>query len=146
MITFLLHFSSEDRPQRRSYAEFQYKNKKKGDRYEVQIGRWYQELGYKVYFKGINEGRRDGGIDLIAYKGQEVVLVQCKNWENSQIKQEHLRIFMGDCVAYVEQNMYKLRKKCIRRAFVTSCERQEYAVKKFVQQNKIDYLFIPYAG
>lgn len=28
-------------------------NKRKGDDYERQIGRFYQQQGYKVYFKGI---------------------------------------------------------------------------------------------
>lgn len=44
------------------------KNKQKGDKYELQIGKSYQKQGYKVYFKGINEGLRDKGIDIIAYK------------------------------------------------------------------------------
>lgn len=125
-------------------AQMQYENKQKGERYELQIGKWYQKQGYKVYFKGINEGRRDGGIDLIAYRGQEAILIQCKNWENTQVKQEHLRIFMGDCTAYLEQNEFKFRKKNVRRAFVTSCKFQEYAVKKFVASNKIEYVVIPY--
>lgn len=125
-------------------TRIQYENKQKGERYELQIGRWYQKQGYKVYFKGINEGRRDGGIDLIAYKGQEAILIQCKNWENTQVKQEHLRIFMGDCTAYLEQNEARFRRKNVRRAFVTSCKFQEYAVKKFVASNKIDYVVMPY--
>ena len=59
-------------------------NKQKGNDYERQIGRFYQQQGYKVYFKGIKEGRRDQGIDLIAYKGREAILIQCKNWENNR--------------------------------------------------------------
>lgn len=59
-------------------------NKQKGDDYERQIGRFYQQQGYKVYFKGIKEGRRDQEIDLIAYKGREAILIQCKNWENNR--------------------------------------------------------------
>lgn len=128
----------------KSLAEIQYQNKQKGEKYEIQIGKWYQKQGYKVYFKGINEGRRDAGIDLIAYKGQEAILIQCKNWENTQIKQEHLRIFMGDCTAYLEQNEFRFRKKNVRRAFVTSCKFQDYALMKFVASNKIDYVVIPY--
>ncbi len=97
-------------------------NKQKGDKYELQIVRHYKQQGYKVYPKGLKEGRRDKGIDIIAYKGKEALLIQCKNWERSQVKQEHLRIFLGDCTAYLEQNQKIFAKRSVRRVFVTSCE------------------------
>ena len=120
------------------------RNKQKGDKYELQIGKDYQKQGYKVYFKGINEGLCDKGIDLIAYKGKEALLIQCKNWEHSQVKQEHLRIFLGDCTAYIEQNQKIFVKKNVRRVFVTSCENMDYGVKKFIMENNIEYKIIPY--
>ena len=101
-------------------------------------------LGYKVYFKGINEGFDDGGIDLIAYKGNEAILIQCKNWENSQIKQEQLRVFLGDCTAYIEQNQKIFAKRNVKRLFITSCKDIDYGVKKFVEQNNLEYQIIPY--
>ncbi len=118
--------------------------KQKGDDYERQIGRFYQQQGYKVYFKGIKEGRRDQGIDLIAYKGKEAILIQCKNWENTQVKQEHLRIFLGDCTAYLEQNQKIFAKKNVSRVFVTSCENLDYGVKKFLEENYMEYRVISY--
>lgn len=121
-------------------------NKQKGDKYELQIGKDYQRQGYKVYFKGINEGLRDKGIDLIAYKGKEALLIQCKNWEHSQVKQEHLRIFLGDCTVYIEQNQKIFAKKNVHRVFVTSCESLDYGVKKFIMENKIEYKVVPYLG
>ncbi len=119
-------------------------NKQKGVKYELQIGKLYQRQGYKVYFKGINEGVRDKGIDLIAYKGKEALLIQCKNWEHSQIKQEHLRIFLGDCTAYIEQNQRVFAKKNVQRVFVTSCKNVDYGVKKFITENNVEYRIIPY--
>lgn len=120
------------------------KNKQKGNKYELQIGKSYQKQGYKVYFKGINEGLRDKGIDLVAYKDKEALLIQCKNWEHSQVKQEHLRIFLGDCTAYIEQNQKIFAKKNVRRVFVTSCESVDYGVKKFLEENDMEYKIIPY--
>ena len=120
------------------------RNKQKGDKYELQIGKLYQQQGYKVYFKGINEGVRDKGIDLIAYRGKEALLIQCKNWEHSQVKQEHLRIFLGDCTAYIEQNQKIFAKRNMRRVFVTSCESMDYGVKKFIMENNMEYKIIPY--
>ncbi len=118
--------------------------KQKGQRYERQIGKFFEESGYKVYFKGINEGKMDGGIDLIASKNKEILLIQCKNWENMQVKQEHLRIFMGDCAVYVEKNRKNLRNKTLKKVFVTSCQIQEYAAKKYASENHIEYVIIPY--
>lgn len=127
-----------------SFAKFDSQNKQKGDKYELQIGRMFKNNGYKVYFKGINEGFDDGGIDLIAYKGNEAILIQCKNWENSQIKQEQLRVFLGDCTAYIEQNQKIFAKRNVKRLFITSCKDIDYGVKKFVEQNNLEYQIIPY--
>lgn len=101
-------------------------------------------MGYKVYFKGIKEGLKDQGIDLIAYKGKETLLIQCKNWQNSQVKQEHLRLFLGDCTAYLEQNHNIFAKKKVKRVFVTSCKNIDYGVQKFVEENNVEYKIIPY--
>lgn len=119
-------------------------NKQKGDKYEQQILRHYKKQGYKVYPQGFIKGKADGGIDLIAYKGNEALLIQCKNWEYSQVKQEHLRIFLGDCTAYLEKNHKIFAKKNVRRVFVTSCENLDYGVEKFLQENNLEYKIIAY--
>ncbi|RAX51512.1 restriction endonuclease [Helicobacter sp. 11-8110] len=119
-------------------------NKQKGDKYEQQILKLYKKQGYKVYPQGFIKGKADGGIDLIAYKGNEALLIQCKNWEYSQVKQEHLRIFLGDCTAYLEKNHNIFAKKNVRRVFVTSCENLDYGVEKFLQENNLEYKIIAY--
>ncbi|MCI5786060.1 MAG: restriction endonuclease [Helicobacter trogontum] len=136
------HYQHHKQPMvSKDYAE---QNKQKGDKYELQIGKYYQQLGYKVYFKGIKEGLKDQGIDLIAYKGKETLLIQCKNWQNSQVKQEHLRLFLGDCTAYLEKNHNIFAKKKVKRVFVTSCKNIDYGVQKFVEENNVEYKIIPY--
>lgn len=119
-------------------------NKQKDDKYEQQILKLYKKQGYKVYPQGFIKGKADGGIDLIAYKGNEALLIQCKNWEYSQVKQEHLRIFLGDCTAYLEKNHKIFAKKNVRRVFVTSCENLDYGVEKFLQENNLEYKIIAY--
>ncbi|RDU68554.1 restriction endonuclease [Helicobacter equorum] len=119
-------------------------NKQKGDKYEQQILKLYKKQGYKVYPQGFIKGKADGGIDLIAYKGNEALLIQCKNWEYSQVKQEHLRIFLGDCTAYLEKNHNIFAKKKVKRVFVTSCKNIDYGVQKFVEENNVEYKIIPY--
>ena len=72
------------------------------------------------------------------------MLIQCKNWQNSQIKQENLRIFLGNCTAYLEKEKYKFKNKEIKRFFITSCDEIDFAVKKFLEQNEIFYLIVPF--
>ncbi|WP_233706664.1 hypothetical protein [Helicobacter marmotae] len=72
------------------------------------------------------------------------MLIQCKNWEKSQVKQEHLRIFLGDCAAYLEQNQKIFAKRKVYRVFVTSCHTIDYGVKKFLEENDLEYKIIPY--
>lgn len=119
-------------------------NKEKGDKYELQILKYYKNQGYKVYPQGFIKGKSDNGIDLIAYKDNEALLIQCKNWEYSQVKQEQLRIFLGDCTAYLEQNHKIFAKKNVKRIFITSSKNIDYGVKKFLQTSNIEYKIIPY--
>ena len=132
------------RKKRKSKHFLEITNKQKGDDCEFQIGESYKRKGYKIHHNGINKGVADNGIDLVAYKGDEAVLIQCKNWERTQVKQEQLRIFLGDCTSYIEKNQRVFANKTIRRVFVTSCENIDYGVKKFVEENEMEYLVIAY--
>ena len=97
-----------------------------------------------MYFKGLKEGKNDNGIDVVAHNGSETILIQCKNWEYSQVKQKHLRIFLGDCTAYIERNQNYLAKRKIRRVFITSCQNIDYGVERFVAENNVEYKIVPY--
>lgn len=117
--------------------------KQKGNRYEYKIKCFYENMGYTVYPQGYIHGYDDRGIDLIAYKDNEVHLIQCKCYSKPP-KQELLRIFMGDCELYISNNSNKLFGKNIHRDFVTSCKTKDYGVIKFLENNKnfINYLVI----
>ncbi len=81
-----------------------------GSEYEKFISKKYEESGYFVQLNGIKKGFEDGGIDLIAIKKDNIVLVQCKNWalsNNNKINQKDLRAFVGDCFLYLkDRNLY----------------------------------------
>ena len=144
LIKRLLRIFSKPRKRRKFRQNIDLANKQKGDKYELQISNLYKRKGYKVYPNGAINGVADGGIDLIAYKGNEAVLIQCKNWEYSQVKQEHLRIFLGDCTAYLEKSHHIFAKKNIRRVFIASCPNKDYGVERFVEKNNVEYKTIPY--
>ncbi|EHX2144242.1 restriction endonuclease [Escherichia albertii] len=56
-----------------------------GSLYEKHVGQFYQEKGYEVIFQGITMGLRDGGIDLIMRKGEDVIYAQCKYKAHSKM-------------------------------------------------------------
>ncbi|OPA77196.1 hypothetical protein BFG05_03840 [Campylobacter pinnipediorum subsp. pinnipediorum] len=119
----------------------------KGRKYELYIKNFFENKEYKVYPKGYIEKRKDGGIDLIAYKDNEMVLIQCKNWTNPP-KQKELKIFVTNCDLYINKNKDKIKDKTIRKLFITSNKKQDYGVKCFLEeynkQNniKIEYIMI----
>lgn len=121
------------------------KNKQKGDQYEYFIGKYFKEKGYKMYYQGINKGFYDGGIDLIAYKGKEVLLIQCKNWEKWKIDKELLNKFDKDCERYINANTNKLSNKQIEKIFVVSKNNitQEAKSKLLSSENNINLMHIP---
>ena len=115
-------------------------NKEKGNEYEFYIGRLFKEHGYKVYYKGINEGYFDEGIDLICYKDLEVVLIQCKNWKR-QADLNSVKKFVYNCREYEQKNYIKLRRKSIRKIFVISNHYKNKEILEYLKQinNEIEF-------
>lgn len=112
-----------------------YKTKKElGNQYELQIGRYFQSLNFKIYYNGINNGKKDGGIDIIGWNSEKVLLIQCKN-HRSQIKQDLLRKFIGDCKIYEEKNKYKIKNREIKRIFASNST-ADYGANKFLNENR----------
>lgn len=127
-----------------SKSKIKKSNYQKGVEYEEQIGEYYESLGYYVNYHGKDKGKKDKGIDLIASKENETLLIQCKNWENSKVKQKDLKEFFGNCSLYLENNDIKTLH--IRKLFVTSDQSSDYGVTKFMQENykSMEYKIIPY--
>jgi Holliday junction resolvase-like predicted endonuclease len=78
--------------------------KKAGDEFERYVGQCYENEGYKVEYRGLKLGLEDGGIDLIARKGNETLLIQCKYWKKEKsITQSLVKEFYGSCNFYIDQ-------------------------------------------
>ena len=115
-----------------------YKNEEKGRNFEIFVGKYFERLGYKVYYNGIINGRKDEGIDLVAYNKNEVLLIQCKNWnENSKykIKDKNIKEFIGNCYTFVKNNP-KIMNKKVKRLYITSADVFSKSANYFIEQNK----------
>ena len=85
---------SESERNQRALDKYLHKKHSKGHigkMYERYVGYLYEQKGFKVEYRGIEMGLKDGGIDLICRKNGEILLVQCKNWNmESTIYEKHI--------------------------------------------------------
>ena len=125
-----------------------YKEKiEKGKEYEVFVSGHYKDRGYFVYENGLLNGRKDGGIDLIAVKDTELIFIQCKNWnENTKYKIEHkdIKVFEMDVNNYLEKNpMFQSDKYLKKLKYIISGNFiHKSAIKYIEEKNNIEYEII----
>ncbi|MBQ9182454.1 MAG: restriction endonuclease, partial [Neisseriaceae bacterium] len=70
-----------------------------GRAYERYIGYLYEKDHWQVTFNGCIKGNEDNGIDLICQKGNEVHLIQAKNW-NKKIFNKVVHQLYGSMAEY----------------------------------------------
>ena len=88
--------------------------KKAGDNYEKRVGKDYEKNGYKVDYRGLRMGLKDGGIDLIATKGEEIIFIQCKFWTRwDSITHAMVKEFYGNCHFYLGHHPPSQEKKIL---------------------------------
>lgn len=84
------------------------KKSKKGAEYESLIAKLFRCRGYTVLENGKAKGKKDGGIDLVAMKPDETILIQCKNWTKGTgytIGHVDLKKFRIEGVDFFEENI-----------------------------------------
>lgn len=84
----------------KKWYQMKLQNIAKGLSYEKQIGQLCEQEGYKVEYRGIERGRKDDGIDIIAQDDQEILLIQCKNWKEDAVTHKEAKEFLGNCTSY----------------------------------------------
>jgi len=112
-------------------------NIKKGKNYEKQIGKYFEKQGYIVKYNGIENGKKDNSIDLIAIKKEEIIFIQCKNWKENhkyKITQQMVKAFIGDTYKFIEENpIYKEYQ--IKRLLVISNKILSKSAYAYIKQN-----------
>ncbi len=122
-----------------------------GRDYERYIGYIYEKQGYNVSYQGIEAGLEDLGRDLIAKRGKERKVIQCKYWaQHKVIHEKHICQLFGTTLKYwIEQKSTEREKskqsflgaliedQNIKGVFVTSTSLSSVA-KEFAQDLKIE--------
>lgn len=105
-----------------------------GRLYERYVGYLYEMEGYDVEYTGVFKGYEDLGRDLVCTKGNEVIVIQCKNWSQFKtIFEKHIFQFFGTVFQYRDQNPGKR----VRAIFYTTTELSEVA-RRFAKELKIE--------
>jgi hypothetical protein len=105
-----------------------------GRDYERYIGYLYESKGYGVYYQGIIEGLEDLGRDLIAKKGKEVEVIQCKYWsQHKTIHEKHICQLFGTTLKYWIENQRQLRKEL---------KIQQHLFPELIQRKQITGVFV----
>ena len=102
-----------------------------GRDYEMYVGYIYEQKGYSIEYKGIIDGFDDLGRDIIAKKGNEVCIIQCKYWAHyKEIHEKHIFQLFGTTMEYWIKNFGSHNKP---KTF------EEFA--RFLTENKLRPIF-----
>ena len=102
-----------------------------GRDYEMYVGYIYEQKGYSIEYKGIIDGFDDLGRDIIAKKGNEICIIQCKYWAHyKEIHEKHIFQLFGTTMEYWIKNFGSHNKP---KTF------EEFA--RFLTENKLRPIF-----
>lgn len=102
--------------------------------YERYVGFLYEQEGYDVDYVGIFKGFEDLGRDLICQRGENIIVIQCKNWSQFRtIYEKHIFQFFGTVFQYKDENP----DKNVQAIFYTSTQLSDLA-RRFAKELKID--------
>lgn len=83
-----------------------------GREYERYVGYLHEQDGWDVEYQGIIDRFEDLGRDVIARRGSEVRVIQCKRWSQfKDIYEKHIFQHFGTCVEYVVKRREGRRRK-----------------------------------
>lgn len=122
-----------------------YKAKRKsnwaaGVEYERYVGYLFESSGFRVHYSGALKGREDLGRDLIAQKGSNVYIVQCKRWHVSkQVHEKHVFQLFGSTFEYELNNPDNI----VKGVLVSTCSLSDLALR-YAEALKIEHVELPF--
>ena len=109
-----------------------------GRDYELYVGYKYSQKGYDVDYFGSYMGLEDLGRDLIAKKGSETLIIQCKYWsEKKLIHENHISQLYGTMISYCIEHQVSIDN--VKGVLVTNIELSPMA-RKMASYLEIKYV------
>ena len=127
---------------KKAQKEFHLKNEENGKKFEMLTGKKFEELGYEVIYNGLEKGKLDQGIDLICYKENEILLIQCKNYTKSNsITHKDIKIFHSNAIKYIKT--HNLDEKSIKLKYaIPNIEILDISAQKVLSNNFYNCTYI----
>ena len=108
------------------YLRMSHTKEEIGKFYERYIGYLFENENYRVTYTGIRDELEDKGRDLIAKKGNEILVIQCKNWsQKNLIREKHIYQLFGTTSHIQLENP----QKKVNAIFITTSELSAYATQ-----------------
>ena len=119
----------------------------KGSNYELFVADHYRSKGYDVLEHGKEYGKLDKGIDLIAKKDNEIIIIQCKNWRaGGKFSIDHAMVkeFIGNVATFLDKNSI-YADYIVKKIYAISEPILDRSAIEFIMANKktIRYLHLP---
>ncbi len=132
--------SIDDRNQKalNNYIKGKKTNWQIGRDYELFCGQYYENRGWGVQFYGMEKKLEDLGRDLIAKKGNEVLIIQCKYWAKSKLIHEK-HILQLYATSYIEELTKNDLFTSYKPVFITNTSLSETALK-FAKVLKVEVI------
>lgn len=116
--------------------------------YRLQLCRYFESQGYLIEYSGEGSRFQAKGIDIIATKFHETVLIKCENQREKdpyRIEKRSLKRFMVDCDYFLKSEP-SFRNERIRKIIITPENILDSSARKFVQEyaRNIEHLLIPF--
>jgi len=118
---------------------------KQGKIFEYYVSNYFKGQGYEV-INNFEKEKNDEGIDIIAKKGDELLLIQCKNWELSVISHKEIKEFLGNCYLFLYKYKEYRKFKKVRRLYITSNSNLDKSAKYLLKDYYpfVEYFQIPF--
>jgi hypothetical protein len=116
-----------------------------GKEFEYHVSNIFKKQGYKV-INNFEKSQNDEGIDIIAIKNDELLLIQCKNWEKSVISHIDIKEFLGNCYLFLYKHKEYRKFKKVRRVYVVSNSNFDSSAKHLLNDYYpfVEYKHIPF--
>ena len=107
---------------------------KQGKNFEYYVSNYFKTQGYFV-INNFEKEKNDEGIDIIAKKDNELLLIQCKNWEIPVISHKEIKEFLGNCYLFLYNHIEYRKFKKVRRIYITSQSNLDMSAKYLLKNN-----------